>query len=97
MKKNLLLLKNLQILRNSQVYDFNIKKVYIDKLDGKVNKCNNAYHNTMKPINVKSITYINLNKENNKEDSRFNVDLHVRTSKHKNIFAKGYTTNWSEE
>ena len=53
MKKNLLLLKNLQILRNSQVYDFNIKKVYIDKLDGKVNKCNSAYHNTLKPINVK--------------------------------------------
>ena len=73
------------------------KKVYIDKLDGKVNKCNNAYHNTMKPINVKSITYINLNKENNKEDSRFNVDLHVRISKYKNIFAKGYTKNWPEE
>ena len=63
MKKNLLLLKNLQILRNSQVYDFNIKKVYIDKLDGKVNKCNSAYHNTLKPINVKSVTYVNLAKK----------------------------------
>ena len=36
------------------------KNVYIDKLDYIVNKYNNTYHNTikMKPVNVKSSTYI---------------------------------------
>ena len=49
----------------------------------------------MKPIEVKDNTYIN-SKDNDK-DSKFKVDDHVRISKHKNIFAKGYTPNWSEE
>ena len=35
--------------------------------------------------------------ENNKKDSRFNVGDRVRISKFKNIFAKGYTPNWSRE
>ena len=49
------------------------KNVYIDKLDGIVNKYNNTYHNTikMKPVDVNSSTYINFNKENNKEDLKF--------------------------
>ena len=29
-----------------------------------------------------------------KKDPKFNVDDHVRISKYKNIFAKGYTPNW---
>ena len=32
-----------------------------------------------------------------KKDSRFNVGDRVRISKFKNIFAKGYTPNWSRE
>ena len=32
-----------------------------------------------------------------KKDSRFKVGDRVRISKFKNIFAKGYTPNWSSE
>ena len=44
----------------------NIKVVYIEKLDDKVNKCNNTYHSTIKvkPVDVKSCTYTGFNKEN---------------------------------
>ena len=31
------------------------------------------------------------------EDSKFKDSDHVRISKYKNIFAKGYAPNWSEE
>ena len=34
---------------------------------------------------------------NNKEDSKFKVGDHVSISKYKNIYAKGYVPNWSEE
>ena len=30
-------------------------------------------------------------------DSKFKIGYHVRISKYKNIFAKGYAPNWSEE
>ena len=76
------------------------KNVYIDKLDDKVNECNNTYHSTtkMKPVGVKDNTYIDsmeLPRSNNK-DSKFKVGDHVRISKCKNSFAKGCTPNWSE-
>ena len=51
----------------------------------------------MKPIDVKDNTYIDSIKEVNDKDSKFKVGDHVRISKYKNIFAKGYTPNWSEE
>ena len=75
------------------------KNVYIDKLDDIVDEYNNTYHATikMKPADVKDNTYINADKEFNNKDPKFKVDDHVRTSKYKNIFAKGYTPNWSEE
>ena len=75
------------------------KDVYIDELDDIVNECNNIYHRTikMKPIDVKDNTYINIGKEINDKGPKFKVDDHVRISKYKNIFAKGYTPNWSEE
>ena len=43
------------------------KNVYIDKLDNIVNKYINTYHSTikMKPVDVKSNTYINSSKEIN--------------------------------
>ena len=73
--------------------------MYIDKLDDIVNEYNNTYHRTikMKPIDVKDNTYINIGKEGNDKDPKFKVGDHVRISKYKNIFAKGYTPNWSEE
>ena len=75
------------------------KNVYIDKLDDIVDEYNNTYHRTnkIKPINVKGNTYINTSKESNNKDPKFKVGDHVRISKYKNIFAKGYMPNWSEE
>ena len=72
------------------------KNVYIDKLDDIVDEYNNTYHTTikMKPIDVKDNTYI---KEINNKDPKFKVGDHVRISKYKNIFAKGYMPNWIEE
>ena len=40
---------------------------------------------------------IDSGKEVNDKDPKFKVGDHVRISKYKNIFAKGYTPNWSEE
>ena len=51
----------------------------------------------MKPVDVKDNTYIDFEKEVNNKDPKFKVVDHVRISKYKNIFAKGYTPNWSEE
>ena len=51
----------------------------------------------MKPIDVKDNTYIEFGKEGNYKDPKFKVGDHVRISKFTNIFAKGYTPNWSEE
>ena len=75
------------------------KNVYIDKLDDIVDEYNNTYHTTikMKPIDVKDNTYINTNKEINNKDPKFKVRDYVRISKYKNIFAKRYMPNWSEE
>ena len=73
--------------------------MYIDKLDDIVNEYNNTHHRTikMKAIDVKDNTYINIGKEVNDKDPKFQVGDHVRISKYKNIFAKGYTPNLSEE
>ena len=75
------------------------KNVYIDKLDDIVDAYNNTYHTTIKikPIDVKDNTYINTSKEINNNDPKFEVGDRVRISKYKNIFAKGYIPNWSEE
>ena len=75
------------------------KNVYIDKLDDIVDEYNNTYHTTikMKPIYVKDNTCINADKEINNKDPKFKAGDRVRISKYKNIFAKGYMPNWSEE
>ena len=75
------------------------KNVYIDKLDYLVNKYNNTYHSTIKTerVDVKSSSYIDVNVEKNEKDPKFKVSNYLRISKHKNIFAKDYTPNLSEE
>ena len=75
------------------------KNVYIDELDDIINEYNKTYHRTikMKPIDVKDNTYINIGNEVNDKDPKYKVGDHERISKYKNIFAKGYTPNWSEE
>ena len=70
-----------------------------DELDDIVNKYNNTYHSTIKvkPVDVKSKAYIDSSKEINNNDPKFKIGDIVRISKYRNIFAKGYTPNWSEE
>ena len=51
----------------------------------------------MKPADVRSITHINFNKDNNKENHKFEIGDHVKILKYKNIFSKGYILNWSEQ
>ena len=73
--------------------------MYIDKLGEIVNKYNNTYHRTikMKPVHIKSNTYINSSKEINNKDPKFEIGDIVRTSKCKIIYGKSYVPNWSEE
>ena len=75
------------------------KNVHINKLDDIVDEYNNTYHTTikMKRIDFKDNTYISTDKETNDKDPKFKVGDRVRISKYKNIFAKAYTPNWSEE
>ena len=73
------------------------KNVHINNLDDIVNEYSNTYRTTkMKPVDVKNNT-INIDKEVNDKDPKFEIGDYVRISKYKNIFAKGYTVNWSEE
>ena len=73
--------------------------VYFDVLDYIVDKYYKTYYTTinMKPIDVKSNSYAEYNVDSNAKNPRFKIGDHVRISKYKNIFAKGYTPNWSED
>ena len=75
------------------------KNVYFNVLDDIVNKYNNTVHSTikMKPIEVTSDSYAKYNEESNKKSPKYKFGDHVRISKYKNIFVKGYIPNWSEE
>ena len=84
------------------------KNVYYHVLDDVVNEYSNIKHSIikMKPKDVKNDTtksnaiarnkrvYIDEHKE---KSARYNVGDRVRITKFKNIFAKGYTPNWSRE
>ena len=74
------------------------KNEYYDVLDDVVNEYNNTKHNTIKtkPKDVGDNKRVYID-EHNEKDSRFKVGDRVRISKFKNIFAKGYTPNWSTE
>ena len=75
------------------------KNVYFNVLNNIVDKYNNTYHKTikMKPIDVGDDSFFECNEKSNEKDPKFKVGDHVRISKFKNVFAKGYTPNWSEE
>ena len=75
------------------------KNIYIDVLNDIVNKYNNTVHKTikMKPIEVKNDSFAEYNEGSNKKGPKFKFGDHVRISKYKNIFVKGYDPNWSEE
>ena len=51
----------------------------------------------MKTIDVKIDSFAEYNEEPNEKDPKSKVNHQVRISKYKNIFAKGYAPNWSEE
>ena len=75
------------------------KNVYIDVLNDIDNKYNNTVHRTIKikPIDVTNDSYVENNEDSNKKNPKFKVGDRVKISKYKNIFAKGYVPNWSEE
>ena len=73
------------------------RNVHIDKLDDIVNKYNNTYHSTMKmkPADVKSNTYIDkilIIKALN-----LILAILLELNRYKNIFAKRYAPNRSED
>ena len=67
------------------------------KLDDIVNDYINTYHRTMEPVDVKDNTYIDSSEKVNDKDPKFKNADHVKISKYKRIFAKGYTRNQSED
>ena len=48
-------------------------------------------------IDVKDSTYIHIDKEVNNKSPKLKFGDHVRISKFKTIYAKGYTPNWSQK
>ena len=102
MKENLLLLRDLlehwktRFLNAWQLFQ---KIFYFDVLDDIVNEHNNTIHKTikLKSIDVTGNSYAEYNEDFNKKDRKFKVGDHVRISECRNIVAKGYTPNWSEE
>ena len=81
------------------------KNVYFNVLDDIVKKYNNTVHSSikMKPKDVTDDNFIESKgfpeyvEKSNEKDPKFKVGDHVRILKYKNVFAKGYTPNWSEE
>ena len=51
----------------------------------------------MKLVDVKSSAYVEFNDEKSDQDSKFKLGNHVRISKYKKFFTKGYTPDWSKE
>ena len=51
----------------------------------------------MKPVDLKSKSFVEYNEESNEKDPKFKFGDYVRISNYKNVFAKGYSPNWSEE
>ena len=76
-----------------------LKNVYYDVLDDIVKKYNNMWHSTikMKPKDVGDDNFAEYVEESNEKDPKFKVGDRVRISKYKNVFAKEYAPNWSEE
>ena len=98
MKDNILLLKDLLEPSKKTIYNYMTlisKNVYIDDI---VNEYNKAYHRTIKmePLDVKSGNYVKCNINSSDKDPKFQVRYHLIITKCENIFAKEYTSNWSE-
>ena len=72
--------------------------VCFDVSDIIVDKYNSTVYRTikMKPIDVTSDSYAEYNEDSKEKNPKFKVGNHIRISTYKNIFAEGYTQNWSE-
>ena len=66
------------------------QNVCLDVLDDIIDEYNNKYHRTIKvkPVDVKSDSFVKYNEGSIGKDPRFKVGDHVRICKYKNIFAK---------
>ena len=75
------------------------KNMYFNVLNDIVDEYNSTYHKTikLKPIDVKNDSFAEYNEESNEKDPKSKVGDYVRISKYKNIFAKEYAHNRSEE
>ena len=75
------------------------KNVYWDVLDDIVKKYNGTINKSigMRPKDVSDDVKAEHVEESNEKSARFSVGDRVRISKFKNVFAKGYTPNWSKE
>ena len=75
------------------------KNIYFNVLDDIVKDYNNSIHSSikMKPKDVEDDSFVEYIEKSNKKDPKFKIGDHVRISKYKNIFFKGYLPNWSEE
>ena len=76
-----------------------VSKNTFDVSDEIVDKYNNKYHRTikMKFIDVRSGSYAEYSVDSNTKDAKFKIGDHIKISKDKDIFAKGYAPNWSNE
>ena len=93
MKENLFLLKDLLGRWKRRFLSTAVSKnVYFNVLDDIVNKYSNTVHRTikMKPIDVVTDSYGEYNEDSNEAKPKFKVGNHVRISKYKKVFAKGY-------
>ena len=102
MKESLLLIKDLLRLKKNKIFKHmavDSKNVCFDVLNYIVDKYNNTYHRSieMQPIDGKSDSHIEYNVGSNEKGPKFQVSDHVKISKNKNIFPKGYAYNWSGE
>ena len=82
----------------------NNNTIFYNILDELVNNYNNKYHSTIKMSPIEGSKKINENKikniynfEKTKKPGRFKIGDRVRLSLEKNIFEKGYDTNWTQE
>ena len=105
MKENLLLPRNLLglIFKDMTAISKNVYFYMLNDIVNKYKRTSSQFKFTvhriikLKPIDVTDDSYAEYNNDSNKKDSNFKVGDHVTISKHKNIFAKGYTPNWSKE
>ena len=82
----------------------NNNTIFYNILDELLNNYNNKYHSTIKMTPIEGSKKVNENKikniynfEKTKKPSKFKIGDKVRISLEKNIFEKGYDTNWTQE